>query len=90
MTIRPKRQIPPEKKQAMLEACWRAIELAGGPRKLGRDLKLDPSSFYGWPCAPDIYVLYLENASGISRHKLRPDIFGRNCKEGRCGNNHTT
>ncbi len=53
----------------------RAIAAAGGTTKLGRLLGIMAPAFYHWKRIPAVRVLAVEQASGISRHELRPDLY---------------
>jgi DNA-binding transcriptional regulator YdaS (Cro superfamily) len=56
------------------------IEVLGGPTKAAEALGLsNPSVIMNWRIrgrVPAGRVLQVEGATGISRHQLRPDIFG--------------
>jgi DNA-binding transcriptional regulator YdaS (Cro superfamily) len=58
----------------------KAIEALGGPTKAATALGLsNPSVILNWRKrgqVPADKVLAVEEASGISRHELRPDVFG--------------
>lgn len=61
----------------MTEAITRAIEAAGGPAALAREIGgLTSQAVSQWKKAPAERVLDVERITGISRHELRPDIFG--------------
>ena len=56
-----------------------AIELLGGPTKGAEVLDVSPAVIGMWKLRnriPADKVLAVETATGISRHVLRPDIFG--------------
>ena len=57
-----------------------AIEAAGGPSVLATKLGLKgPNVVSNWRArgkVPPEHILALERLSGISRHALRPDVFG--------------
>ena len=53
-----------------------AIKRAGGPRALGRALGIAHTAVLQWQRCPPARVLEVERLSGISRYRLRPDIFG--------------
>ena len=59
----------------------KAIQLAGGPRKVAATLGMKtPQVVHNWAgrgSIPPRYVLALERLSGVSRHDLRPDIYPR-------------
>ena len=56
------------------------IELMGGPSKAAEKLGIsNPSVVMNWRLRDSIpadRVLAIESLTGISRHKLRPDVFG--------------
>jgi DNA-binding transcriptional regulator YdaS (Cro superfamily) len=53
-----------------------AIRLAGGVRALARELGIDHAAIIRWNRAPPLRVLEIERLTGISRHRLRPDVYG--------------
>jgi DNA-binding transcriptional regulator YdaS (Cro superfamily) len=64
---------------ASMNALDRAIEKAGGPSGLARSLQVKPNVVTNWRLrgqVPAEQVLAVEAATGISRHDLRPDVFG--------------
>lgn len=54
----------------------RAIALAGGASALSRHLNITPQAVLQWRECPPNRVLEVERVTGVSRHDLRPDIFG--------------
>jgi len=48
----------------------------GGLSKVARECGLKPQSVAQWRRVPAHHVLRIESAFGVSRHELRPDIFG--------------
>lgn len=52
-----------------------AIVAAGGPTALARRLGIKMPSLYSWVRIPAERVLAVEIASGISRERLRPDLY---------------
>ena len=61
-------------------ALERAIEAAGGPAELARFItehheRITAQAICDWRRCPPTRVLIVEKASGVSRHKLRPDIY---------------
>jgi DNA-binding transcriptional regulator YdaS (Cro superfamily) len=52
------------------------IEKAGGIAALARGLGIKHTSIYNWKQVPPERVLAIEGLTGISRHELRPDIYG--------------
>lgn len=57
-------------------ACVTARHAAGGPRKLAAILGISRQAVTQWKTVPGRHVLKVEQASGISRHQLRPDLYG--------------
>ena len=57
------------------KALSRAIDKVGGPSEFARQLGIRPLSIYKWTRVPAERVLAVERISGISRHKLRPDLY---------------
>jgi len=54
------------------------IEKAGGISSLARAIGVDRRRVFEWKQIPAKRVLDVERVTGISRHILRPDIFGAN------------
>lgn len=44
--------------------------------RLAERLGLQPSTVSQWKAVPPEHVLAVEDFTGISRHDLRPDVFG--------------
>lgn len=53
-----------------------AIDKAGSASVLARHLRLTPSAVLQWDVVPPKRVLEVEAFTGVSRHALRPDIYG--------------
>lgn len=53
-----------------------AIQKAGGPAAVSRECNLSRQAVAKWDEIPPKHVLAIERLSGISRHELRPDIYG--------------
>lgn len=53
-----------------------AIEKAGGAKALGRALGISHQAIGQWRQVPALRVIAIESLTGISRHDLRPDIYG--------------
>lgn len=67
--------------QSLRRAIRDAIEQAGGVNALARKLGgVSPQAVSFWPRAPVKRVLEIEKLTGVSRYKLRPDIFGSDPK----------
>lgn len=49
----------------------------GRLRDLAAALSLSPSTILTWKDVPPRYVLTIEGVTGVSRHDLRPDVFGK-------------
>jgi DNA-binding transcriptional regulator YdaS (Cro superfamily) len=62
-----------------LTALKKAVELAGGQTALARAVDAKQVNVWSWlnrsKKTPPEYVIPVEKATGISRHKLRPDIY---------------
>lgn len=48
----------------------------GRLRDLAAALSVNPATILTWKGVPPRYVLKIEGLTGVSRHDLRPDIFG--------------
>jgi DNA-binding transcriptional regulator YdaS (Cro superfamily) len=57
-------------------ACELAKATAGGYIPLAAKLGVSRQVVYGWTRVPPKWVLPVERETGISRHQLRPDVFG--------------
>lgn len=57
------------------EALDRAIKAAGGLTKLAAPLGITAQAVSQWDEVPPLRVLAVEQASGVSRHELRPDLY---------------
>lgn len=53
----------------------RAIESAGGVSVLASAIGVTSQAISQWSKVPAARVLSVEEASGISRHELRPDLY---------------
>jgi len=60
----------------MNEALIKAIDIIGGPAVTARQFNISVQAVSKWKKAPANRVIEIEKMSGISRHDLRPDIFG--------------
>jgi len=58
-------------------ALKRAIIQAGGAQRLAKALGVTVQAISQWKVAPVLRVLGIEQASGVSRYDLRPDIYGQ-------------
>lgn len=71
----------PSDMDAATHPVAKLIEALGGPTKAAAALGIDnPSVVANWRKrgqVPAERVLQVESLTGISRHELRPDIFGR-------------
>lgn len=65
-----------------ITALREAIEIAGGQTALGRLIGEDQGTIWAWlnttKKVPAEAVLPIEAAVGVSRHKLRPDLYPTN------------
>jgi DNA-binding transcriptional regulator YdaS (Cro superfamily) len=61
------------------EALTQAVELAGSQAELARICCISSTAVWKWVQSgkriPAEYVLCVEQATGVSRHLLRPDIY---------------
>lgn len=61
----------------MIDFCEQAKEIVGGSTSLARLLgNISPQAISQWQRVPIERVVDVERVTGISRHLLRPDIFG--------------
>jgi len=64
-----------------LKALERAVEVAGGQSALARAVKVRQGHVWSWlnrsKRVDAKYAIPVEQATGVSRHRLRPDIFGK-------------
>lgn len=58
------------------DALELAIRSAGGAAVVAREFGISSQAISQWKRVPANRVISLETLSGISRHVLRPDIFG--------------
>ena len=65
-----------QEKQRHGEALQRAVDLAGGRAALGRAIAAKMKLDQAVTRPPPKYCLAIEAVTGVSRHDLRPDIFG--------------
>jgi len=62
-----------------MSAIDRAIEMGGGATRLASTLGVKVNVVTNWRgrrTVPAEHVLAIEAATGVSRHDLRPDVFG--------------
>jgi DNA-binding transcriptional regulator YdaS (Cro superfamily) len=57
------------------DALQDAIEKAGGAGELARKLGIKPQAISQWEKVPPLRVLEVERATGVPRHRLRPDLY---------------
>lgn len=60
---------------AMKRALATAIEQAGGPRRLAKELGISRPAVAQWTICPHERVPAVSKLSGVPRHKLRPDLY---------------
>lgn len=58
-----------------------AVSLAGGPSALARVLGITSNAISMWKIVPAERVLAVEAATSVSRHLLRPDLYGHTPKQ---------
>lgn len=61
--------------QDVQAATIEAVREAGGGASLGRALGLTRQAIYQWAKVPPEHVLKVEQISGVSRQRLRPDLY---------------
>lgn len=59
-------------KDPILDEVFGAL---GSKSKLARELKITPQSLQNWKRVPPYRVLVVEKATGIPRHRIRPDLY---------------
>ncbi|WP_336810908.1 Cro/CI family transcriptional regulator [Bosea sp. MMO-172] len=57
-------------------ALLKAVEAVGGPVSLARHLGISSQAVSQWKRVPPGRALAVEQLSGVSRHDLRPDLYG--------------
>ena len=60
----------------MKDALREAVAKAGGVRALARRLGIAHPAIIQWRQVPSLRVLPIEAITGVSRYRLRPDVFG--------------
>ena len=65
-----------KKHQTKTEGLAEAIEKAGSMRKLALALGISTQAVSTWWRVPASRVLDVERVTGVSRYRLRPDVFG--------------
>lgn len=67
----------PEPSPIVTAAC-RAIDAAGGPVAVARHFDIRLTAIHQWRKRgiPPARVIDVEALTGVSRHELRPDVFG--------------
>ena len=59
------------------KALREAIRVVGGTRALARELGIDHAAISRWEFrGRTVRVLEIERITGISRYRLRPDVYG--------------
>jgi DNA-binding transcriptional regulator YdaS (Cro superfamily) len=53
----------------------KAVEISGGARQLAEKLGIAAGSIYGWRRVPAERVPQVSDATGLSPHTLRPDLY---------------
>jgi Bacterial toxin YdaS len=61
--------------ESMDEALREAAQAAGGYHALGRRLGISGQAIWQWQHCPAMRVLEIEALTGVSRHRLRPDLY---------------
>jgi len=60
----------------MIEIVEKAAAEVGGVVALARMLGIKHTSLHSWSRVPAERVLAFEEITGVSRHEIRPDVFG--------------
>jgi DNA-binding transcriptional regulator YdaS (Cro superfamily) len=60
----------------MLKIVEIAAKKVGGPIALANGLGIKHPALYSWKRVPAERVLEIERLTGVSRHELRPDVYG--------------
>jgi DNA-binding transcriptional regulator YdaS (Cro superfamily) len=55
-----------------------ACEKAGGVRALGRAIGINYQNIQSWKTIPAHWIVPIEEATGIPREKLRPELYRSN------------
>jgi len=58
-----------------MTALEQAIKKAGGVTKLAKQINYSRAAIYLWSRVPAELVVQVEQASGVPREKLRPDLY---------------
>ena len=58
------------------KALQEAIRRIGGVRALARELGIDHAAIVRWERVPAVRVREVERITGVSRYRLRPDVYG--------------
>lgn len=74
--VAPKRRRQYAADDSRVLACQTARVMFGGSRELAVLLGMQRQAIAGWQVVPAARVRDVERVTGISRHALRPDIFG--------------
>jgi Uncharacterized protein conserved in bacteria, prophage-related len=62
--------------QAKLKSLEDAVAAVGSASELARKLGIKPAAVLQWKRVPAERCLEVERLTGISRHDLRPDVYG--------------
>ena len=62
-------------KQTMDDGLARAVEAAGSIRKLAGKIGISHNAICQWDRVPLDWLLTIEKAVKVPRHKLRPDLY---------------
>ena len=65
----------PYPRRRRTEGLLAALRASGGLRPLARSLDLTPQAISMWHDIPLKYLLAVEQATGVPRETLRPDIY---------------
>jgi DNA-binding transcriptional regulator YdaS (Cro superfamily) len=59
----------------MNAALKEAVKRAGGIAKLAKHLGIRHQAFYSWKEIPARHIVAIEQATGVPREQLRPDLY---------------
>jgi DNA-binding transcriptional regulator YdaS (Cro superfamily) len=64
-----------KRKRVLEDGLLLAIAAAGSKYRLAKLLKIGPPSVVKWRRIPAGRIIEVENATGVPREKLRPDLY---------------
>lgn len=57
-------------------AAWLEAKNLFGGQYIAAAAKMTPQAIYNWEIVPAEWCILVERCTGVSRHRLRPDIYG--------------